>query len=224
MKSPTEIILKQVKVIDPNSAFHNKKVDILVDNGVIKKISNKINPAKDQKLIEIDKSFVCPGLMDMSVDFQEPGNEQKETINSGVKAAAAGGFTAKTKWIDFLLSQNLNLEATFGVANIIGDGSWKIRADSLFGQFYKEKKGGRLKQDFYEYNPNDENSLIHKEFLGKIYDNITRPSIDKDSPFPEIDRLQKKMTIVFNDWQSEIAYRKEYGARGWAENKLMDYL
>ena len=29
----------------------------------------------------------------MSVDFQEPGNEQKETINSGVKAAAAGGFT-----------------------------------------------------------------------------------------------------------------------------------
>ena len=94
MKSQTEILLKQVKVIDPNSPYHNKKVDILVDNGVIKKISNKINSTKDQKLIEFDKSFVCPGLMDMSVDFQEPGNEQKETINSGVKAAAAGGFTS----------------------------------------------------------------------------------------------------------------------------------
>ena len=94
MKSQTEILLKQVKVIDPNSSYHNKKVDILVDNGVIKKISNKINSTKDQKLIEFDKSFVCPGLMDMSVDFQEPGNEQKETINSGVKAAAAGGFTS----------------------------------------------------------------------------------------------------------------------------------
>ena len=41
MKSPTEIILKQVKVIDPNSAYHNKKVDILVDNGVIKKFQIK---------------------------------------------------------------------------------------------------------------------------------------------------------------------------------------
>ena len=47
MKSQTEILLKQVKVIDPNSPYHNKKVDILVDNGVIKKISNKINSTKD---------------------------------------------------------------------------------------------------------------------------------------------------------------------------------
>ena len=61
MKSHAEILLKQVKVIDPNSPYHNKKVDILVDNGVIKKISNKINSTKDQKLIEFDKSFVCPG-------------------------------------------------------------------------------------------------------------------------------------------------------------------
>ena len=45
------------------------------------------------KIIKMDKGFVCPGSFDFSTDFQEPGNEQKETIKSGTEAAINGGFT-----------------------------------------------------------------------------------------------------------------------------------
>ena len=93
MKNPSEILVKQVTVIDPNSPFNKKKVDILISNGTISEISTKIESEDNMKIVEIDKGYVCPGLFDFSTDFQEPGNEQKETIKSGIEAAINGGFT-----------------------------------------------------------------------------------------------------------------------------------
>ena len=93
MKNPSEILVKQVTVIDPNSPFNKKKVDILISNGTISEISTKIESEDNMKIIEIDRGYVCPGLFDFSTDFQEPGNEQKETIKSGIEAAINGGFT-----------------------------------------------------------------------------------------------------------------------------------
>ena len=93
MKNPSEFLVKKVTVIDPNSPFNKKKVDILISNGTIQEISSKIAPKKGIKIVDIDKGYVCPGLFDFSADFQEPGNEQRETISSGIEAAKNGGFT-----------------------------------------------------------------------------------------------------------------------------------
>ena len=93
MKNPSEILVKQVTVIDPNSPFNKKKVDILISNGTISEISTKLESEDNMKIVEIDKGYVCPGLFDFSTDFQEPGNEQQETIKSGIEAAINGGFT-----------------------------------------------------------------------------------------------------------------------------------
>ena len=91
----SSILIKKATIIDPNSAHNNTIKDVLIENGIITSIGNKITPKnKKTKCIEQDNLHLCPGLMDFSVDFGEPGNEQKETLDSGCKAAIAGGFTA----------------------------------------------------------------------------------------------------------------------------------
>lgn len=87
-------LIKNATIIDPNSTHHNMVRDILIENGTIAEISESINSKNNYLIIEEDNLHICPGLMDFSVDFSDPGNEQKETIMSGSKAAISGGFTA----------------------------------------------------------------------------------------------------------------------------------
>ena len=68
-----------------------KKVDILIDEGKIIKIAENIEG--DHEAIDASGLTVLPGLVDVHVHLREPGHAQKETIKTGTKAAAAGGFT-----------------------------------------------------------------------------------------------------------------------------------
>ena len=91
----SSILIKKATIIDPNSTQNNKVRDIHIENGIVKNIQTKIElSGKGHTIISEKNLHVCPGLMDFSVDFSEPGDEQKETIISGCKAALAGGFTA----------------------------------------------------------------------------------------------------------------------------------
>jgi len=87
-----KIILKQVKIIDSLSAWNNKTTDIFIENGIIQKIGDNLNE-KDAKIISIINLHVSPGFFDPTVDFCDPGEEQKEDIKSGIKAASKGGYT-----------------------------------------------------------------------------------------------------------------------------------
>ncbi len=87
-----QVLIHKAKVIDPQSEFHDKVVDLLVDNGIIKKIAEAID-AKADTVVEARGLCVSPGWVDVFADYREPGFEQKETIQSGLEAAAAGGFT-----------------------------------------------------------------------------------------------------------------------------------
>ena len=87
------ILLKNVTIIDPNSAFNKKKKDVLIENGIIAKISGKITPTKSTHIVEEKDLHICPGLFDLLVNFGEPGYEHKETLASGCNAAMHGGFT-----------------------------------------------------------------------------------------------------------------------------------
>ena len=70
------------------------KVDIRIKNGKIAEISDSLEKKDGEKLTDAEGAFVSPGWMDMHVHLREPGFEHKETIESGSRAAAFGGFTA----------------------------------------------------------------------------------------------------------------------------------
>ncbi len=86
-----QLLIRQAKIIDPGSDFHNKTVDILIKNGKIISIGQLDTDA--DKVIETDGLHISKGWVDILADYSEPGHEQKETIISGLSAAAAGGFT-----------------------------------------------------------------------------------------------------------------------------------
>ncbi|MEW6005067.1 MAG: dihydroorotase [Stygiobacter sp.] len=88
-----KIILKQIKIIDPSSSL-NEVNDILIEDGVIKKIGSiNEDEFKSSKIFEMDGKIVTPGFFDMHVHLREPGREDEETIETGSNAAAVGGFT-----------------------------------------------------------------------------------------------------------------------------------
>jgi dihydroorotase len=86
-------LIKSATVIDKSSEFHYKKVDILVESGIIKKISETPLTDTADEVIEGDNLHVSIGWFDLKANFREPGEEWKETINSGTEAAKKGGFT-----------------------------------------------------------------------------------------------------------------------------------
>lgn len=85
-------LLKNVLVIDKNAAFHLEKRDILIENGVIQKISKSI-PTKDHKVIEGDNLSVSTGFTDLNCHIYQPGFEYREDMKTGLAAAVNGGFT-----------------------------------------------------------------------------------------------------------------------------------
>lgn len=87
------ILIKSAKVIDPNGKYHNKIRDILVENGIIKKIASKINNKKF-KVFSAKNLHISLGWFDLHVNFRDPGFEYKEDIETGCNAAVKGGFTS----------------------------------------------------------------------------------------------------------------------------------
>jgi dihydroorotase len=85
------LLIKQAKVVDPNSPHNGKRVDILIENGQLKSIRK--NLSSKAKTISGKNLHVSPGWFDMHVNFRDPGDEHKEDLNSGCSAAAFGGFT-----------------------------------------------------------------------------------------------------------------------------------
>ncbi len=89
------MLLKNGRVIDPLNDLDGQ-ADLLVVGGRIEAIGKVLDndiPA-DCIIYDLQGLWVTPGLIDMHVHLREPGEEYKETIASGTKAAAAGGFTA----------------------------------------------------------------------------------------------------------------------------------
>ena len=87
-------IIREAKIIDAESPFHNQTVDILIADGIIKKIGNSLSNTENFDEVKRDNLHVSQGWFDSSVSLGEPGFEDRETIENGLKVAAKSGFTA----------------------------------------------------------------------------------------------------------------------------------
>ncbi len=97
----TKIILAGGRVLDPSQNL-DRIADLVLENG---KVAGIVSPGSasssnstsdensDAEIIDVTGKLVTPGLIDIHVHLREPGQEYKEDIESGTRAAAAGGFT-----------------------------------------------------------------------------------------------------------------------------------
>ncbi|MEQ8203859.1 MAG: dihydroorotase [Smithellaceae bacterium] len=91
-----KLLLTGARIIDPAQKIDGIS-DILLEGGKITKIgADLLQPenSRDAEIIEVAGMIVTPGLIDMHTHLREPGQEYKETIATGTRAAVAGGFTS----------------------------------------------------------------------------------------------------------------------------------
>lgn len=89
-----KVIIREAKIIDSTSPFHNKTVDILIVDGLIEKIGDSIPNTENTEEVKRDNLHLSQGWFDSSVSLGEPGFEERETITNGLNVAAKSGFTA----------------------------------------------------------------------------------------------------------------------------------
>lgn len=88
-----KIIIREAKIIDPSSSFHNKVVDVKINDTIIEKIGKNISSEADYEEINHADLHLSQGWFDSSVSLGEPGYEDRETIANGLNVAAKSGFT-----------------------------------------------------------------------------------------------------------------------------------
>lgn len=87
-----KILIKNGRVINPKTNI-DEKYDILIEKGIISKVKKDIQD-EGARIIDASDLYVMPGFIDLHVHLREPGFEYKETIGTGSRAAAKGGFTS----------------------------------------------------------------------------------------------------------------------------------
>ena len=87
-----KLLIKNGRVVDPASGF-DAVADVAIEGGVIAAVGKNLD-ATGAEVFDATGLIVAPGFIDMHVHLREPGFEHAETIESGARAAAAGGFTS----------------------------------------------------------------------------------------------------------------------------------
>lgn len=86
------ILIKNARLFDPAENL-DKISDLLIEGEKIAAIGKNL-PEENAQLLDLASKIIVPGFLDMHVHLREPGREDKETIETGTRAAARGGFTA----------------------------------------------------------------------------------------------------------------------------------
>ncbi|BBF41499.1 dihydroorotase [Lachnospiraceae bacterium KM106-2] len=88
-----KLLIKNGHVLNPATNL-DRVMDILIEDGKVKTLKQSITNEECDRVIDANGLYVMPGFIDLHVHLREPGFEYKETIESGAKAAATGGFTS----------------------------------------------------------------------------------------------------------------------------------
>ena len=135
----SEIMLRNMKVVDPGGPHHDAEVDVLVRNGVIEKIGKKLPKGKARE-VKIDGAHISPGWVDLRAHFRDPGEEWKQGITNGLDAAAAGGFTA----VAVLPSTLPTVDTGSDVGHLLGKAEGHVVKLLPLGAITKGLKGEQL--------------------------------------------------------------------------------
>lgn len=87
------LLITNGRVIDPSQEL-DEHVDVLIENGVVAAIGSDLKAPATVERIDASGLVVAPGFIDLHTHLREPGQEHKETIATGTRAAVAGGYTA----------------------------------------------------------------------------------------------------------------------------------
>jgi dihydroorotase len=87
------LLLRGGRVIDPSRNL-DEPSDVLIQDGKIAGVGRALGAPDGADVRDVRDAVVAPGLVDVHVHLREPGNEDVETVATGARAAAAGGFTA----------------------------------------------------------------------------------------------------------------------------------
>lgn len=87
------LLIRGGRLIDPSQRIDDR-LDLLVVEGRVAGIGRELQPPEGAAVVDVAGLVVAPGLVDLHVHLREPGEEHKETIASGARAAVAGGFTS----------------------------------------------------------------------------------------------------------------------------------
>ena len=75
-------------------ATGSRRADVLIENGRVSKVGSEISRPKGARVLDASGCWVTPGLVDLHTHLREPGGERAETVDSGARAAALGGYSA----------------------------------------------------------------------------------------------------------------------------------
>ncbi len=159
------ILIKSATIIDASSEHHNQTVDVLIEDGTITAIKTSIANTNNYKEVALENLHLSQGWTDTSVCFGEPGFEDRETIQNGLKAAALSGFTTialqsntnpvadTSADISFLVNKSQD-----NAVNLLPIGALTKQSESVdLAELYDMQNAGAIA--FYDYkkpikNPN----------------------------------------------------------------------
>jgi dihydroorotase len=90
---PSRVLFRGVRLVDP-AAGHDGVTDVLMEDETISAVGKDANAGSKADVLDCDGLILAPGLVDLHAHLREPGFEHKETVETGARAAAAGGYTA----------------------------------------------------------------------------------------------------------------------------------
>jgi dihydroorotase len=90
---PEPLVIRGARVVDPASGV-DEVLDVVVERGRISAVGAGAEAPGRAAVLDADGLVLAPGLVDLHAHLREPGREDAETIETGCRAAAAGGFTA----------------------------------------------------------------------------------------------------------------------------------
>jgi dihydroorotase len=88
-----KLFIHAAKLIDRSSPFHLQIIDIYIVNGKVEAIGQNLTRPENTPVYTADNLHVSVGWFDLRANFADPGYEHKETLQTGINAAAEGGFT-----------------------------------------------------------------------------------------------------------------------------------
>ena len=87
------LLIRNGRVVDPSQGL-DQGLDVLIEDGIVASVGERLDAPAGTKTFDAAGLVVAPGFIDLHAHLREPGFEHKETIESGCRAAVAGGFTA----------------------------------------------------------------------------------------------------------------------------------